>query len=114
MWTLRSYLEALARLGREYVVQEADGFAWPADELIDWLEWQAPERLALVVGFSRPDLQGGEVLYAIDDQGAVVGPEPLYWIARRQSTPSPGLSHEPVRDHLFLPDEQRLQSKQGA
>jgi hypothetical protein len=92
MWTLRSYLEALARLGREYVVQEADGFAWPADELIDWLEWQAPERLALAVGFSGPDRQDGGVLYALDDQGAVVSLDPLYWITRCQPAQPPGLS----------------------
>ena len=82
MDTLKSYLEALIRLGRGYVVQEADGFAWPAEELLDWLEWYAPERLALAVGFSGPDRQGGGVLYALDRHGMVVGPDPLYWIVR--------------------------------
>lgn len=104
MWTLKSYLEALARLGRAYVVQEADGFAWPADELIDWLAWQAPERLTLAVGFSGPDRQDGGVLYALDGQGAVLNPDPLYWITRR-----PGqLPALPPRggDHPPLPGEQ--------
>ena len=44
MGTLKSYLEALIRLGPGYLVQEADWFTWPADELLDWLEWYAPER----------------------------------------------------------------------
>lgn len=83
MWTLRSYLEALACLGPGYLVQESDGFLWLSDELIDWLEWHAPERLALAVGFSGPDRQGGGVLYALDRHGMVIGPEPLSWIVRR-------------------------------
>ena len=42
MMTLREYLEALADSGRAYVVKELDGYRWPPDELMEWLEWQAP------------------------------------------------------------------------
>ena len=112
MWTLQSFLEALAHLGPLFVVQEADGFAWPADELLDWLEWQAPERLAWGVGFSGPDDQGGGRLYAFDDQGAAIGPDPLYWIVPRQAGALPTLPRTPKEDDTLLLGEPRPQREQ--
>lgn len=87
MLTLRSYLEALADSGRAYVVKEMDGYPWPPDELMEWLEWQDPERLEQAIWFSSLDGDGSGVLFALDAHGTVIGPGPLYRIERRQPSP---------------------------
>lgn len=87
MVTLRGYLEALADSERTYVVKELDGYCWPPDELMEWLEWQAPARLEQAVWFSSLDGDGGGVLYAIYAHGTVIGSGQLYRIERRQPSP---------------------------
>ena len=82
MLTLKRYLEALAGSG-QYIVKELDDYPWPPDELIEWLEWQAPERLEQAVWFSSLDGNGSGLLYAINQHGTLSGPGPLYRIERR-------------------------------
>lgn len=55
---------------------------------MEWLEWQAPDRLEQGVWFSSLDGDGSGVLYALDAHGTVIGPGPLYQIERRRQ-PSP-------------------------
>lgn len=89
MLTLRGYLEALAGSGQDYIVKEMDGYIWPPDELIDWLEWQAPARLEQAVWFSSLDGNGSGVLYTLDEHRTVIGPGPLYRIERSHQPPQP-------------------------
>lgn len=100
---LRSYLEALADSGRAYVVKELDGYCWPPDELVEWLEWQDPARLEQAVWFSSLDGDGGGVLYVLDAHGTVIGPGPLYRIERRQPS-SQQLTPPPIGNRVEQPD----------
>lgn len=65
-------------------MKELDGYIWPPDELLEWLEWQAPARLEQAVWFASLDGDGSGMLYALDAHGTVIGPGPLYWIERRR------------------------------
>lgn len=83
MLTLKAFLTELALAGPSFVVNDS-GYPWPADELIEWLEWQNPAQLEVPVLFvgSAPTKEG--VLYALDSESQLVSTIPLYVIERRQ------------------------------
>lgn len=82
--------------------KELDGYCWPPDELVEWLEWQAPARLEQAVWFSSLDGGGSGLLYALDAQGTVIGPGPLYRIERRKPLPR-GLAARPTSEPFEQP-----------
>lgn len=84
-----------------YIVKELDGYTWPPDELVEWLEWLAPAQWEQAIWFSSLDGDGSGLLYAIDAQGTVIGAGPLYRVERRRP-PSPG--HLRHRQAVIMPN----------
>ena len=78
---LRATLEAVGLLRLCRIVDE-QGVIWSAEELIEWLEWQAPEQLRLSVALVPPTRESDGAIYAVGTDQHQLGGEPLYRVQR--------------------------------
>jgi hypothetical protein len=86
--TLQTSLEAVIRLGNEYLITEA-WEEWRARDLLKWWEREHPELLSLPVAMVPPDANGDGAVFAVDEEGEPLSEKPVYRIERRRPTVYP-------------------------
>lgn len=75
--TLRATLEGISRRGLWRIVDK-QGVIWSAEELLEWLEWQAPEQLRLPVTFVSPTRERDGAIYALGRDQDLLSGKTLY------------------------------------
>lgn len=86
--TLQASLEAVTRLGDQYLLSGA-GKGWGARDLLAWLQREHPALLSLPVALVPPDLNGDGAVFEVDLEGEPITDAPLYRLERRNPTADP-------------------------
>ena len=84
---LQTSLEAVARLGEDYLLAGA-GRAWRATDLLEWLQNEHPTLLTVPVALVLPQDTAAGAILDVDLEGEPIPDRPLYRIEQRLPTVS--------------------------